>query len=287
MDYHNYDHFYHAISYPDGKHIASFGAIGEEWGEMLGCESMTFVSMDSIWVLDPNRSQISRWSLSGEKNHSILEERIDLDSSIGYPTNFQLADSTFIIPDYQGENRFILVSKDGIPIHYEGSIPTKKNKKVRSKLALTQAWRSYISYHPEKDILAMATQLGEVLEIYHLKDSTHQVIYGPYKEPEFKTYENEYIPNGIMGFLDVQVTDKHIYTVFSGQTFKEMNQAFLQGTEMPPAGGKFIYVFDLKGNPVRKYILDHYVSGIDVHEDKRIIFATDVNSNEPILQFKF
>lgn len=41
-----------------------------------------------------------------------------------------------------------------------------------------------------------------------------------------------------------------------------------------------------KGNPVRKYVLDHAIYGIDVDEDTGTILATDVNSNDPILSFK-
>ena len=45
-------------------------------------------------------------------------------------------------------------------------------------------------------ILAVATQLGEVLEIYNLKDSTHVVCMGPHGEPEFQV-------SGDMVFLRV------------------------------------------------------------------------------------
>ena len=38
--------------------------------------------------------------------------------------------------------------------------------------------------------------------------------------------------------------------------------------------------------PVRKYVLDHAIYGIDVDEDTGTILATDVNSNDPILSFK-
>ena len=34
--------------------------------------------------------------------------------------------------------------------------------------ALAQAWRSFIDYNPDNGILAMATQLGEAIEIYNL-----------------------------------------------------------------------------------------------------------------------
>ena len=64
-----------------------------------------------------------------------------------------------------------------------------------------------------------------------------------------------------------------------------IGQAYQRGEDIED-GGRYIYVFDLKGNPVRKYVLDHAIYGIDVDEDTGTILATDVNSNDPILSFK-
>lgn len=68
----------------------------------------------------------------------------------------------------------------------------------------------------------MVTQLGEVLEVYNLKDSTEVIRIGENGEPKFKIFEGYGIPSGIMGFSDVQVTDNAIYAVFHGTTFKEI-----------------------------------------------------------------
>lgn len=154
----------------------------------------------------------------------------------------------------------------------------------RSRPALAQAWRSFIDYNPKNGVLATATQLGEVLEIYNLKDSTQVVRIGPHNEPEFKVSQGYGIPMGIMGFSDVQVTDSAIYAVFHGRSFKEIAQNAQQGIQVD--GGQYIYVFNLKGEPLRKYVLDHYVYGISVNEQKGIIFATDVNKDEPIVEYQ-
>lgn len=133
-------------------------------------------------------------------------------------------------------------------------------------------------------MLVAVTQLGEVLEIYHLKDSTHLVCIGPHGEPEFQVSEGYGIPTGIMGFGDVQVTDNAIYAVFQGKAFKDIIENARQGKRLPD-GGQFIYVFTLQGEPLRKYVLDHYIHGIYVDEQRGVIVATDVNSDEPILEF--
>lgn len=42
---------------------------------------------------------------------------------------------------------------------------------LKVRPALAQAWRSFLDYNPHDGVLAMVTQLGEVLEVYNLKDS--------------------------------------------------------------------------------------------------------------------
>ena len=51
-------------------------------------------------------------------------------------------------------------------------------------------------------------------------------------------------------------------------------------------GSRFIYVFDLQGNPVQKYTLDRAIYGIDINEKTNTIVATEVESDDPIIEFK-
>ena len=135
-------------------------------------------------------------------------------------------------------------------------------------------------------ILAAATQLGEVLEIYHLRDTVRRTVcMGPNGEPQFQVSQGYGIPTGIMGFGDVQVTDSAIYTVFSGRTFKELMQNAQQGKELPD-GGRYIYMFSLQSKPLCRYVLDRHISGFHVEEEKGIIWATDVNQDQPICRFR-
>ena len=92
------------------------------------------------------------------------------------------------------------------------------------------------------------------------------------------------IPTGIMGFSDVQVTDRAIYAVFHGCLFKDIARDARNGINHPD-GGQFIYVFSLAGKPLKKYVLDHYICGISIDEQRGVIYATDVNEDEPILEY--
>ena len=244
MDLHGLDHYGHLFQYPSYQYLSSFGKRG-----------------DSL----------------------LRDETVTLDEDILRPLDFAIYnDSMFIIPDYSGENRLCRVNCNGKLIDKIGIIPTIDEKALENaRPALAQAWRSFLDYNPNNGILAVVTQLGEVLEVYNLKDSTHIIRIGEHGEPEFKVSDGYGMPTGIMGFSDVQVTDSAIYTVFHGTSFKEIAR---QSGRLPD-GGKYIYVFSLKGEPLCKYVLDHYIYGIWVDEDTKTIIATDVNDDQPIVMF--
>lgn len=286
MDLHNIDHYLHAFTYPEWKHIASFGRRGEAPEEMLSAANIQFNSLDSLWALDPNKMEITRWKISPSTGSAERVEEIKLDKKLVRSLDFRTMESGFLIPDYMGEHRFWEVNKNGKATKSNGTIPSETVNKETSRPALAQAWRSFMDYNPDNGVLAMATQLGEAIEIYNLNDNTHKVLYGPSGEPQFQTgKDGSGIPNGIMGFSDIKVTNKHIYAVFQGIKFKD-KLATLQRGERPEDGGRFIYVFDLQGNPVCKYTLDHAIYGIDINEETNTIVATEVKSDDPIIEFK-
>lgn len=286
MDLHNTDHYLHAFTYPQWKHVVSFGRRGEAPGEMLSVANIQFNSLDSLWSLDPKKMKITRWKISPSTGSAEQVEEIKLDTKLVRSLDFRTMESGFLIPDYMGEHRFWEVDYSGNPVKSNGTIPSETANEETSRPALAQAWRSFIDYNPDNGILAMATQLGETIEIYNLKDNTHKVLYGPEGEPQFQIdNDGSGVANGIMGFCDIKVTSKYIYAVFQGLKFKDKLAAHQRG-EHPEDGGRFIYVFDLQGNPVQKYILDHAIYGIDVNEQTNTIIATEVKSDDPIIEFK-
>ena len=234
------------------------------------------------------RSELTRLGFASSGDSLFRLETVSLDEELLRALDFvQYDDSTFIIPDYSGDGRFCLVSRQGRLLRKIGTIPTTNEDALKNaRPALAQAWRSFIDYNPRNGVLAAVTQLGEVLEIYNLKDSTHIVRIGPNGEPEFQISQGYGIPTGIMGFSDIQVTDSAIYVVFQGRAFKDIMQKAKQGINLPD-GGQNIYVFSLEGKPLRKYVLDHYIHGISVDEQKGIIIATDVNKDEPIIEYRY
>lgn len=285
MDLHNADHFFHAFTYPGWKHIVSFGQRGEAPDEMLSADNFHFISLDTIWGLDSNKMEITRWRIDTISHHAECVERIPLDKKLVRVLDFFPMDSGFFVADYMGESRYHTIDKTGKFQSSHGEIPTGTKYKDAARPALAQAWRSFMDYNPVNKTLALVTQLGEVLEIHSPDQDSPVIVYGPEGEPQFRISRGEGIPSGIMGFSDVQVTDNYIYTVFHGQSFKDLIASHQKGIE-PEDGGRNIYVFDLEGKPVCQYTLDRAIYGIAVDEKTGTIIATDVNNDDPIVRFQ-
>ncbi len=130
----------------------------------------------------------------------------------------------------------------------------------------------------------MATQLGEVIEVYNLADGSVKVLTGPNAYPTYQLAGGYAIPNGIRGFHDVQVAGNRIYAVFSGFKMDDYIKQRASGIK-PESGGRSIYVFSLEGEPLCHYTLDHAVTGIFVDEAAGYILALDQNSDEQVVRF--
>lgn len=126
MDLHNADNYFHAFTYPNWIHIVSFGKRGEGPEEMLSAETFQFNSLDSIYALDANKMQISRWAISAKDHSATRQEVIRLDKNLIRSLDFCATDSCFLIPDYLGEHRYWQVDYSGKPIRSIGKIPTEK-----------------------------------------------------------------------------------------------------------------------------------------------------------------
>ena len=171
LDLHGTDYFFHAFSYPDFRYLSSFGRRGDAPQDMLSAENFRWNGA-FLWTLDSNKSELTRFGFALSDDSLLRQEAVNLDKDILRALDFVMCeDSTFIIPDYSGDSRFCKVSKSGKLMYKFGAIPTVNEDALQNaRPALAQAWRSFIDYNSRNGILAVATQLGEVLEIYNLKD---------------------------------------------------------------------------------------------------------------------
>ena len=67
-------------------------------------------------------------------------------------------------------------------------------------------------------------------------------------------------------------------------TLKEDILANQKGKPLPE-GGRTVRVFTLDGKPLKQYKLDHSISGIWVDEQAGKMWALDVNSDDPLVEY--
>jgi hypothetical protein len=277
MDLHATEHYIHKLSRETNmKHITSYGIRGEGPMELLDAENIRTDSENRLWTLDANRRKLVRWDNCGQ-------EEISLSPQLIRPLDFALLnDSTFIIPDYTGEHRICIVNMEGNIIKKLFSIPD--NRRLHTyRSSLAQAWRSFIDYNQKTGILAVVTQLGQVIEIYNLKAERPVALVNTENgAPQFSEKQNNAIPDGIMGYSDVYVSDNTIYALFWGHSFKDVYNG-----KVKTEGGNRIQVFDTEGNPLKEYILDRRITGFYIDETNGKIIALDVNSDQPVIEYNF
>lgn len=287
LDLHNADYFFHAFTYPQFKHLVSFGEYGEADGQLLSPETLRFVSNDSIWTVDSRKMEITRWRIDPATHTASEVEKFPVPNQSVRALDMAVYNgNAFLVTDYSGNASFYKADKRGTATEAFGTIPTEKHPTRPGRNMLAQVWRSFIDYNPRNGVAALGSQLGEVLEIYRPDSGVRTVLYGPGGEPAYFIRDGYAYPDGLMGFSDIHVGDSCIYAVFHGNTFKEKQEAYKKG-EIPPDGGRFIYVFDLQGNPLRKYVLNRFIYGIAVDEKDRTFTAVEVNSDTPVVRFAF
>ena len=275
MDLHATEYYIHKLSNEiNSKHISSYGKRGEGPMELLDAENIRIDSEGRLWTLDANRHKLVMWDSHGQEETNLSPRLLrSLDFAF-------MNDSTFIVPDYTGEHRICLLNRNGDIIKQLFSIPDKRHRNT-SRTSLAQAWRSFIDYNPKTGILAVVTQLGQVLEIYNMKEEHHIASVNIENgAPQFSEKENYAIPNGIMGYSDVHVSNDAIYALFWGYSFKEM-----QNEKIKQEGGNRLQVFDTEGNPLEECILDRHITGFCIDKTKNRLLALDTNSDQPIIEY--
>lgn len=278
MDLHATEYYCHVYEYSSLKYKRSFGKKGEGPSELLDAENIRLDTNNQLWILDANKEKIFCF----RPDSTDIFNQILLSKKLIRSLDFDMYnDSTYIIPDYTGKSRYHLVNHKGEIIASRGSIPIKEKISV-PEMAIAQSWRSFLDYNPNNGILAMVTQLGEVLEIYNVQqDTVVKIVYGSKGVPQFNYSGGYSIPAGIMGYSDVYVSEKNIYVLFWGHSLEDIKKGITK-----VEGGNTIQVFDLAGNPVRQYILNRYITGFYLNEDDGILLGLDVNQDQPLVEFQ-
>ena len=273
MDLHGQENFYHAIKYPDMIYLGSLGRRGNGPKEILLSTPPSLFN-DHLIALDGVKRNLLKYPINNFADSNSVEI-VSLNDDLGTVVDFVYVDDNhFIVGDLKGKCRFIDIMNGVYTPKF--SIPeTEKGDN------LGMLWRSYMAYSPEFNILAMATQHGDVVELYNLTTGDKKELIGPNGYPKR-------LNNGSMsekeGFVDLKWCGGKLYLLYSGRDRAELLKLADEGRKAP-VGGNIIFIFDKNGKPVEKYNLDTYIGGFDIDLKNNKIIAANANNDTGIVSF--
>lgn len=286
FDMHHPAYYCHAFTYPDFKYLSSFAPLGEGPEEVISGSDVRFLGPNRVAVLDSNGRKIAVYNGVGKDTQPTLQRMVRMDESVLMPLDFiPLSGGSFLVPDNSGEHRFSMIDSCGKVKGGSAVYPlSEKELLATAAPAVSQAWRSFLAAAPKQDRLVAVTQLGDVMDCYNLPNPAEETVHsvGPDGEPVFSVTPEGYgIPKGCMGYWDVQATDRCIYALYDGTTFKEIMQQRGEAKQ----GAKMMRVFSWSGKLLHTYVFDRPLAGVFVDEARKTLWATDVNSDEQLVSY--
>jgi hypothetical protein len=257
--------FYHVVSYDSLQYLYSIGKKGNGPDEIILPTPCQMNGTD-LFILDGSNSKVYKYELNENKAELLDVKKMSIPRTVDFVcTN----DTTIVIEDLSGMNRLIKVTPSGMTESFH--IPVEEEVKINN---IGYLWRSFMGYDRALNKIALATQSGDVIEIYDLNNNTSKVIVGKDGMPRETSQ--------IEGYHDIHWNQGLIYALFSGRSRDDLNRSFQMGKKEPD-GGNILKVFDEEGNLLRMYLLDHFINGFSL-SDNQIIGVTS-NSDEPLIFF--
>jgi hypothetical protein len=141
---------------------------------------------------------------------------------------------------------------------------------------LKEASHSRFLLRPSGGKFAVSYSHTDILEIYDVRKQYKSIaIQGPSNfNIDFKVNKKgkynyfEYTNETKKAFLAGSATDRYIYLIYSGANFGAKNDWNC---------GKYIYVYDWNGNPIKKLNLDRRISGLAVSKDDKTMYSYDAD----------
>lgn len=264
------DYCYHLLKYPDLSYLHSFGMKGNGPNEIILPTPFQLYDGD-CYFLDGANSNLYSYSLEEPfvcMDHRSLGEGRTLDFVV-------LNDTCVLVEDFLGKNRIKIKS----PTKEQGLfVIPHTNVDINNDAELAYLWRSFMAYNDTLQKVVLATQFGDALEIYKLKDKSSKIVLGKGGAPITGSKQIE-------GFHDVKWINDNIYALFSGRIREQMILDKQNGKKVP-TGGNVIKVYNADGILLKQYKLDTYINGFTYDKANNRMIGICSNQDSPIVYFE-
>lgn len=273
--------------YPSLRPLCRFAVKGKGPGEVLGVAGYA-VDGDSVRVYTSADARMLVYALSDLVQGEKLPARVvGYPSECNYASAFGKAAEGFVVGQFMGDpdtGRIRLIDGNGGMIGARYSIPytPEEAEKVApyGKSMITMLWQAAMAV--DGDRVVLGTRLGDVLEIYDLKDSTkNRIVRGPGGPPEVGVSGNSITFGVKTGYLDIQIVGDRIYALYDGKHFERG-----ESPDADSAKSRTLRIFDMEGRWLQTGVLDRPVGSFWLLPDGRTALATDPTAEYQLYTFE-
>jgi len=260
------------IFYLDGRFHSQVLHNGRGPNENLCVSSMGW-SDNKLWIFDSMKKEIVYLNYD-DKIEKSIRKKVDLS---GYKAD-RLSDSIFLF-----NNLFMSEHKIDVYNIYKGttifgigdynSLPNKFTKTIKSQIGAAN-----IRIKPDKSLVAVAYRYFDLIEIYSTKGVLISAIQGPdFISGKFEVKKTTLgktllkLPQTKECYLSLFTTNRYIYAVYSGKRF--LNEEHKRTGNISSQ----VFVFNWKGEPVKKLNLNHPVQNICIDKEDKYMFAISLD----------
>lgn len=241
---------------------------GKETGEALGITSMTIDPQGNLAALDYRCKKLHEFSSPLSTRSESRSNELQLNSDEYHLS--VIKGNTFMISTGLYENgRYRYYSEITKSAKYYLSYPNHpqyNNLSTKAKSILYAS--SVLRLRPDNKFFVCADMYSGIIEICKVEnDSIQRVFQHCFYYPKVKINDSGLLPHvayykdNIAGFQDIAVSNEKIYVLFSGQTYRDAQQAIGHCTNL--------FTFDWNGNLISSVKLNEpiYKISFDTQED--------------------
>ncbi|MDD4712119.1 MAG: BF3164 family lipoprotein [Bacteroidales bacterium] len=264
------------------KYVKSFGMKGEGPGEIVGVMDF-YVNYDgtgiNFWDAMLKRlyfcNNDSMLLYNNKCGINIIEKVKDKNLFNNFFLNvLQIDKSLYLGIGNSGNKRFSLINTKTNKVIYTGEYPKQEMSTKIDPFVNAIAYNGTIRYNKEKNRIVFISRESEMIELFDVKESGLELIYGNYSTVPIGEQKTEGKDRGRN--IGIAVSDNYIFILCQPRA-KVSNT---QKDKRRVNSANDVLVFNWDGKPVIHYKLDNKIASISVTKDSKRLYAL-INKEEP------
>ncbi|SFU07525.1 TolB-like 6-blade propeller-like [Algoriphagus locisalis] len=239
---------------------------------------------DSFWVYDYNNRKISTFSFNDSTLLASTDRKIT-DINYGPMRLVLIPNGNYLGVARENENKILEFDSEGNLIASYGEIELLEERPDLTKLQVSLLNNGRFNGNIQNGIYVRASIFRDLLEVFNYKTKNFFSIIGPdLKLPEFEYQESKFgrmlsiEPDVPSKYSGIAVSEHYIFALYSGYSYLDYTDSGLTAKE--------IRVFDLKGNPMWRFILDRSIIELGINEQTNEIYGLTTDEDPGIAVFK-